>query len=81
MLQSGGYVTRLHTRLNTSQSKDVIILCRSSILLSEISRLTLESQKPPETWYVKYDTCCGLGKCLFVFPSKNDVMIKVVMLD
>ena len=69
------------SRLNTSQSKDIIILCRSSILLSEISKSNLESQKPSETRYIKYDTCWGLGKCLFVFPSENDVLIKVVMLD
>ena len=45
----------------------------SVILLSEISKSNLESQKPSETWYIKY--------CLFVFPSENDVMIKVVMLN
>ena len=41
--------------LNTSESKDIIYVM-SVILLSEILKsFFLESQKPSETWYIKYN--------------------------
>ena len=59
------------SRLNTSQSKDIIAFRNFKIKLriSEIVRNMV------------YKILYVLGKCVFVFSSENDVMIKVVMFD